>query len=113
MKNLTVDQMFAIDHFEKCIASTVERYEAMGVNDYYIAVENNKELNDYTILQHKVIGDTSSPLGWANYASAIVTHRAQAIQYEIAFPGVVKLHAMTYLSSVIESFRDNLAQITK
>jgi hypothetical protein len=107
------EQMFAVKHFEDCIARTVERYESLNVNDYYIAIENNAQLNDYTILQHKVKDDTNSPLGWANYASAIVTHKAQAEQYVIAFPGVCKLHAMTYLSNVIESFRDNLKQIAE
>lgn len=112
-KSLTVDQMFAIQHFEDCIARTLVHFEKLGVNDYYIAIENNSQINDYTILAHKDANDVNSPLGWASYANAIVTHHAQAVQYEIAFPGVVKLHAQTYLSKVLESFRESVANISK
>lgn len=112
-KELTVDQMFAIQHFEDCIARTLVHFEKLGVNDYYIALCNNAEINDYTLLQHKDLDDVQSPLGWASYASAIVTHPAQADEYVKAFPGVCKLHAQTFLSSVIESFRENIAQINK
>lgn len=112
-KAMNNEKAFAIKHFEDVIAGTLVHFEKLGVNDYYIAVENNAQMNDYTILAHKVEGDTSSPLGWSNYANAIVTHSTQADEYVKSFPGVVKLHAQTYLSKVIESFRDNLEQIQK
>lgn len=102
---------WAIEHFEDCIAKTVVHYDALGVNDYYVAIEHSKARNDYTLLTHKVEGDTSSPLGWSNYADAIKTHSRQADQYVLAYPGTVKLHAQTYLSKVLESLYENLEQI--
>lgn len=101
---LTKDQekLLAIKHFEK-----------LGVNDYYIAVENNAQLNDYTILAHKVEGDTSSALGWSNYAGALITNGNQADMYVKAYPGVVKLHAQTYLSKVLDNFRELLEKVQK
>ncbi|QNO00611.1 hypothetical protein QGX17_gp053 [Pseudomonas phage phiPsa381] len=107
------EQMAAVKHFEDAIARTLVHFEKLGVNDYYIAIENNSQINDYTILKHKNENDLQSPLGWASYANAIVTHPRQADQYVIAYPGVVKLHAQTYLSKVLESFRENIAQIQK
>ncbi|QNO00259.1 hypothetical protein QGX21_gp058 [Pseudomonas phage phiPsa315] len=102
---------WAIAHFQDCINGTVEHFEALGVNDYYIAIENNKQLHDYTLLTHKVEGDTSSPLGWANYKDAIKTHSRQADQYVIAYPGTCKLHAQTHLSRTIEFLQAQLDQI--
>jgi hypothetical protein len=110
-KTLTVDQMFAIKHFEDCIARTLEQFEKLGVNDYYVALANNVELNDYTLLQHKDVNDKQSPLGWATYSTAIVTSPAQADEYVKAFPGTCKLHAQTHLSNVIQSFRDMLENV--
>lgn len=110
-KTLTVDQMFAIKHFEDCIARTLEHFEKLGVNDYYVAVANNVELHDYTLLQHKDLNDKQSPLGWATYSTAIVTNGPQADEYVKAFPGVCKLHAQTHLSYVLDSFRDMLKNV--
>jgi hypothetical protein len=112
---LTKDQekALAIKHFEDAIAGTLEHFEKLGVNDYYIAVENNAQLNDYTILAHKVVGDTSSALGWSNYTGALITNGKQADEYVKSYPGVIKLHAQTYLSKVLDSFRDNLEKIQK
>lgn len=112
---LTKDQekLLAIKHFEDAIASTLEHFEKLGVNDYYIAVENNAQLNDYTILAHKVEGDTSSALGWSNYAGALITNGNQADMYVKAYPGVCKLHAQTYLSKVLDNFRELLEKVQK
>lgn len=111
--NKEQQKALAIAHFEGIIAKTLVHFEALGVNDYYIAVENNAQLHDYTILQHKDVNDKQSPLGWASYSTAIVTHPAQADEYVKAFPGVCKLHAQTHLSNVLESFRELLAEATK
>lgn len=102
---------WAIKHFEECIEATLVHFEALDVNDFYVALLNCERTNDYTLLQHKVKGDTSSPLGWANYADAIKTHSKQAEQYEIAFPSVVKLHAQTHLSKTLDYLRNELEQI--
>ena len=102
---------WAIEHFEDCIEKTLKHFEALGVNDFYVAILNNARTNDYTLLQHKVEGDVNSPLGWANYKDAIKTSRKHAEQYEIAFPSVVKLHAQTHLSKTLDYLRDQLEQI--
>jgi hypothetical protein len=105
------EKLLAIKHFESAIASTLEHFEKLGVNDYYVAVENNAQLNDYTILAHKVEGDTSSALGWSNYAGALVVSGKQADMYVVAYQGVVKLHAQTYLSKVLDNFRELLEKV--
>lgn len=112
---LTKDQekLLAIKHFEDAIASTLEHFESLGVNSYYIAIENNAQLNDYTILAHTVEGDTSSPLGWSNYDGAIRVDGRQADMYVLAYPGTVKLHAQTYLSKVLDNFRELLEKVQK
>jgi hypothetical protein len=102
---------WAIEHFQDCINGTVEAFEALDVNDYYVAIENNERLADYTLLAHKVEGDTSSPLGWANYKDAIKTHSRQADMYVVAYPGTCKLHAQTHLSRTIEFLQAQLEQI--
>lgn len=102
---------WAIAHFEDCIAKTVVHFEALSVNDYYIAIENNKQTADYTLLQHKNLDDVNSPLGWANYQDAIKTHSRQADEYIKAFPGVCKLHAMSHLQRTIEFLQIQLDQI--
>ena len=111
MKN--AEKQMAIAHFEDVISRTLVQFEKLGVNDYYVAVENNAKLNDYTLLTHKVEGDTSSALGWASYSTAIVTSAKQADMYVNAYPGVVKLHAQTYLSKVLDNFRDGLEAARK
>jgi hypothetical protein len=105
------EQMAAVKHFEDCIAKTLVHFEELGVNDYYIAVENNSQLHDYTLLQHKDVNDKQSPLGWASYSTAIVTHPAQADEYVKAFPGVVKLHAQTHLSRTMEFMQAQIDEI--
>ena len=112
-KQMNAEKQMAVKHFEDAITQTLEHFEKLGVNDYYIAVENNAQLNDYTILAHKVVGDTSSALGWSNYAGALITNGKQADEYVKSYPGVVKLHAQTYLSKVLDVFRDNLEKIQK
>ncbi len=102
-------KQLAIAHFEGIIAKILVHFEKLGVNDYYIAIENNKQLHDYTILKHKD-GDLNR-LGWAGYGDAIVTHPKQADEYVKAFPQVVKLHAQTHLSNVLEGFRKMLADV--
>ncbi|MNC42249.1 hypothetical protein D3C75_910580 [compost metagenome] len=113
VKQMNAEKEFAIKHFEDVITKTLVHFEKLGVNDYYVAIENNAKLNDYTLLAHKVEGDTNSPLGWAAYANAIVTTGKQADEYVKAYPGVCKLHAQTYLSKVLDNFRDLLAQAQK
>lgn len=102
---------WAIKHFEDCIEATLVHFEALNVNDFYIAILNNERTNDYTLLQHKIKGDTSSPLGWAGYADAIKTHSRQADMYLLSYEGTVKLHAQTHLSKTLDYLRNELEQI--
>jgi hypothetical protein len=111
MKEREAAKLQAIAHFEGCIKSTLEVLETVGINDYYIALCNNEKLQDYTLLRHKVEGDTSSPLGWANYRQAIRTHGKQADQYVIAYPTTVKLHAQTHLLKTVEYLAEQVAMI--
>lgn len=102
-----------IAHCEDIIAKTLVHFEKLGVNDYYIAIENNANTQDYTLLQHKDVNDKRSALGWASYSTAIIASPRQADEYVKAYPGVVKLHAETHLSRTLDHFRDMLAKARK
>lgn len=107
-KTMQNEKALAIAHFEGVLARTIEVYENLGVNDWFVGLVHGE--GDVTLLKHKDANDKNSPLGWAGYSDAIRTSKAQADEYAKAYPSTKPVHAVTHLLGVIDNLRKCLAE---